>query len=60
MRPKKEEGEKSLMGSFVMCLIGEEKTRKACRIFVKNLNGIVQFKDLSMDDILLLRWFLDN
>jgi len=57
--PKREEGENSLMGSFVMCGIGVEKTRNAGSILVKTLNGIVRLEDLSMD-ALLLRWFLGN
>jgi hypothetical protein len=35
--PKREEGENFLIGSFVMCGIGVEKTRNACRSLVKNL-----------------------
>jgi hypothetical protein len=54
--PKTEEAENFLMGSFVMCGIGVEKTRNACKSLVKNLKGIVKFEDLSTD-VLLLRWF---
>lgn len=53
--PKREEGEISLIGIFVMCEIGVEKTRNACRILVKNLKGIVKFEDLSMDVKMVLR-----
>ena len=54
--PKGEEGENSLIGSFVMCGIGVAKTRKACRILGKTLKAIVKCEDRSMD-VLLLRWF---
>jgi len=57
--PKTDEGENSLMWSFVMCGIDVEKTRNAGRILVKNLKRIVVFEDLSMD-ALLLRWLLGN
>jgi hypothetical protein len=52
---KREEGENSLIGSFVMCGIGVKKTRNSCRILVKTLTGTVKFEDLHMD-VLLLRW----
>jgi hypothetical protein len=56
-RERKEKN--SLIGSFVMCGIGVEKTRNARRVLVKSLKGIIQFEDLCMV-VLLLRRFLDN
>jgi hypothetical protein len=57
--PKTLKGENSLMGCLVMCGIGVEKKRNSSKILVRNLKGIVNFEDLSVD-VLLLRMFIHN